>query len=212
MVGISELLSNPAAFLVSFLALIVSIGVHEFSHVLSAYLQGDRTGKDLGRLTLNPLAHLDMFGTVAMVLVGIGWGKPAPFNPYNLRFRRWGSVLVAIAGPISNLTMVAIAGYAYLLIGPNLPSGNLLALFLQSLIIINAALAVFNLIPVPPLDGSHVLRAVVGPTNPLVELLDRYGAYGLLALLLLDRIVPFLSLFISGGIQFVLRILGLGGI
>lgn len=197
-------------FLVGFVALAVSIGIHEFSHVLSAYLQGDGTGKAMGRLTLNPIKHLDLWGTIAIVVAGIGWGKPAPYNPYNLRFRRWGPVLVAIAGPISNVIIVLLAGYTLVFFGATLPSGNLLLVFLQTLVILNAALAVFNLIPVQPLDGSHLVRAILGPQNPLVTFLDRYGVFILLGLLLIGG--SFLSVYISTGVSLLLRGLGLGGL
>src|SRR5262245_11131390 len=126
MFSLSTLFSDPVQFIVGFLALVVSIGFHEFAHVLSAYLQGDQTGKAMGRLTLNPFAHLDIFGTIAIVVAGIGWGKPAPFNPYNLRYRRWGPALVALAGPASNIILVVLAGYTLLAVGPNLGPGNLL--------------------------------------------------------------------------------------
>jgi Zn-dependent protease len=204
------LFTNPATFLVGFVALAISIGVHEFAHVLSAYLQGDMTGKSMGRLTLNPIKHLDLWGTIAIVVAGIGWGKPAPFNPYNLRFRRWGSVLVAIAGPISNIIVVLIAGYTLVVFGNTLPSGNLLLLFLQTLVILNAALAVFNLLPIMPLDGSHLLKAIFGPTNPLVMWLDRYGMFLLLGLLLFGG--NLLNTYIATGVSLLLRALGLGGL
>src|SRR5437868_1314754 len=135
--------NSPTSIIITLAALIISVGIHEFSHVLSAYLQGDHTGKDMGRLTLNPIAHLDPLGTVFMVMavfahVGIGWGKPAPFNPYNLRSRRWGPALVGIAGPISNIVMVATAGYILLALNTVLPATNLLRQFLLVMVIINA--------------------------------------------------------------------------
>jgi len=206
--NLQTLFSNPLSFLVGLIALAVSIGVHEFSHVLSAYLQGDRTGQALGRLTLNPIKHLDPWGTVAIIFAGIGWGKPAPFNPYNLKNPKWGSALVAIAGPISNVIVVAITGYTLLLVGPHLAAGNLLLVFLQTMVILNAALAVFNLIPIVPLDGSYLLRAFLGPNNALVVTLERYGFIIVLALVLLGGSI--LSLYISGGVNLIFRILGLG--
>lgn len=204
---------NPINLLIQLLALILAVGIHEFSHVFSAYLQGDQTGKLLGRLTLNPIRHLDPLGTMFMVMsvlsgVGIGWGKPAPFNPYNLRNRRWGSVLVAIAGPISNILFATIAGYAYIGLAPILGTSNLLILFLSYLTIINAGLAIFNLIPIPPLDGSHFLEAVFGPNNPVVQVLQRYGWAVLLFLVIAARGV--LGTIIFAGIHAILTIVGLG--
>lgn len=195
-------------FMVGFIALAVSIGVHEFSHVLSAYLQGDTTGKSMGRLTLNPIKHLDLWGTIAIVVAGIGWGKPAPYNPYNLKNRRWGPLLVAIAGPISNVIVATIAGYTLLLLGADLQAGNLLLVFLQTMVLLNAALAVFNLIPITPLDGSHILSAVLGVEHPLVRLLQQYGVFLLLGLLVLGGGI--LSAYILGGVKLLLHLVGLG--
>lgn len=210
MFSLATLFSDPIQFIVGFLALIISIGIHEFAHVLAAYLQGDQTGKALGRLTLNPLAHLDMFGTIAIVVAGIGWGKPAPFNPYNLRYRRWGPALVALAGPLSNIILVMLAGYTLLLVGPQLETGNLLLSFLATLVFLNAALAVFNFIPVTPLDGSHLLRALTSPDNTLVLFLERYGVFILLGLLFVFSGV--LYAYLAGGITLIFRILGLSSL
>ena len=199
-------------FVVGFIALVVSVGVHEFSHVLSAHLQGDDTGKNLGRLTLNPIVHLDPLGTLFMAVsmyygLGVGWGKPAPFNPFNLRNRRWGPALVAVAGPISNLCLLLVAGYILLFIGSNLASVNLLFTFLRFIVIINASLAVFNLLPISPLDGSHLLEALTSPENGAVIFFKRYGFFILLALIFF--LPSFLNSFISIGVQFILHIFGL---
>lgn len=203
----SDVLTTIAAYL----ALFLSIGVHEFAHVLSAYLQGDQTGKLLGRLTLNPLKHLDPIGSLMIVFARIGWGKPAPFNPYNLRYRRWGSSLVAIAGPISNIVLVAISGYTLLLIGPHIPENNLLLIFLQAMVIVNASLAVFNLLPVSPLDGSHIVAAIAGPQHPLTQFLQRYGMFLLLGLVIMSYAGGgLLNSYIFGGVRLLLRVLGLG--
>ncbi len=210
MFSLSTLFTNPVTFIVGFIALAVSISIHEFSHVLSAYLQGDSTGKSMGRLTLNPLKHLDVWGTIAIVVAGIGWGKPAPYNPYNLRNRRWGPLLVALGGPVSNVIVATIAGYALLLIGPKLATGNLLLVFLQTMVFLNAALAVFNLIPIAPLDGSHMLSAILGTENSLVKMLQQYGVFLLLGLLILGGGI--LSTYILGGVRILLHVVGLGAL
>jgi Zn-dependent protease len=203
---------QPIIFVLTFLALVLSITIHEFAHVLSAYLQGDQTGRLMGRLTLNPLKHLDPYGTIFMVLsmlagFGIGWGKPAPFNPNNLRNRRWGPFFVALAGPFSNIGLVALFGYTLRFLGPSLPDGNLLVTFLQVMTLINAGLAAFNLLPVPPLDGSRILGAVLGEYNPLVVTLNRYGFLILLVLIVIAQ--PLLNVWVGGGIHLILRVLGL---
>ncbi|MBI2984319.1 MAG: site-2 protease family protein [Candidatus Kerfeldbacteria bacterium] len=210
MFSIQTLFSDPLRFVVGFLALAVSIGIHEFAHVLAADLQGDSTGRSLGRLTLNPLRHLDPLGTIAILIAGIGWGKPAPFNPYNLRFRRWGPALVAVAGPIANIVMLILAGYALVILQASLGNDNLLRLFLHTLVILNAALAVFNLIPVHPLDGSHLLRALLTPVNPLVQWVEQYGVYLLLGILFFGGAI--LNLYIVTGIRWLLTAVGLSGL
>jgi Zn-dependent protease len=209
----SAITQNPATFIIILVALILSIGIHEFAHVFSAYLQGDDTGQRLGRLTLNPLKHLDLYGTMFMVVsmlfgVGIGWGKPAPYNPNNLRFRRWGSFLVAIAGPLSNILLVLIFGYAWRAFGHVLPSTNLLIQFLEIMAIINASLAAFNLLPIPPLDGSRFISAVLGPNHPIAIALDRYGF--LMVVILIVFAQSFISFWVLGGASLILRVLGLG--
>lgn len=210
MFSLATLFSDPVIFIVGFIALAVSIGIHEFSHVLSAYLQGDSTGKMMGRLTLNPIKHLDVWGTIAIVVAGIGWGKPAPYNPYNLHNRRWGPLLVALGGPISNIIIATISGYVLLLIGSRLDAGNLLLTFLQTLVLLNAALAVFNLIPIAPLDGSHILSAVLGSENALVKTLEHYGMFLLLGLLVLGSGI--LGTYIFGGVRILLHVVGLGAL
>lgn len=208
MFAITELFSNPVHFLLVFVALVLSITIHEFSHVLSAYLQGDMTGKSMGRLTLNPMRHIDPWGLVAMLIARIGWGRPAPFNPYNLRYHRWGSAIVAIGGPLSNIVVLMITGYVAWLIDPNFAVPTLLNKFLLIFAFISAWLAVLNLIPISPLDGSHILEAIIGPNHPLVVFLKRYGLYILLALVFLGG--TYLSAYLYYGSQFLFTITGLG--
>ena len=143
--------------------LIMSVVIHEVSHGYAAYFQGDHTAEYQGRLTLNPIKHLDPVGSVILPLIlvlthspfVVGWAKPVPFNPYNLRFRRWGEALVALAGPASNILIALVFG---LLI--RFDQAQFSAGFLQMSVIIvytNLFLAIFNLVPVPPLDGSNIL-------------------------------------------------------
>lgn len=207
--------NNPWILLVGFLVLVISIGVHEFAHVLSAYLQGDTTGKAMGRLTLNPLKHLDPYGTLLMVVsmlsgFGLGWGKPAPFNPYSLRFRRWGPALVAVAGPVANLVLVLLAGYAYVFLSASLGPLNLLSIFLLLLVVVNASLAIFNILPIHPLDGSHLLEAALGSNHPIPAFFQRYGMIILLGLIFFGR--GLLGTIITGGIDLILTAFGLRGI
>lgn len=143
-------------------AILASLTVHEFSHALMAKIRGDQTAEREGRLTLNPLAHLDLFGFVPMLLFGFGWAKPVPFNPYNLKNPKWDSVLIALAGPFSNLAVAIVAALSIrFLVGSQIVATlNLLIVFLFLLIILNLFLMFFNFVPVPPLDGSKLFLAV----------------------------------------------------
>ena len=151
---IQILFLNPILYLMIAVSILLALTVHEYSHAQTAYFLGDPTAKDLGRLTINPLKHLDPFGTFFLFLFGIGWGKPVPFNFLNLRNKRFGPALIAIAGPASNFLMASIVGLS-LRFFPFVNGG--LIVFLSIFVWLNILLGVFNLMPVPPLDGSHLL-------------------------------------------------------
>jgi Zn-dependent protease len=180
---------QPLAAIVFLCAIIIALSVHEFSHALVGYLLGDTTAQREGRLTLNPLAHIDWMGMVTLLFFGFGWGKPVPFNPYNLRSQRFGPLLVAIAGPLSNLALFILAALAYQLVTVSfqLDSNNLLVLFLFLLGYLNAGLMIFNLIPIPPLDGSKLLDLLL-PSRfyEIKDAIFRYGPMVLLTLVFLD--------------------------
>lgn len=190
---LSLLFAQPILGVVYLAAIIVAITVHEFSHALAGKLEGDETAESLGRLTLNPIAHLDPWGFVFMVIAGFGWGRPVPFNPYRLKHRRFGPALVSIAGPISNIICALVFGLIYkvLLQSIALPDNNYLMIFLGALIIINAVLAVFNLIPIPPLDGSKLLFALLPQTKGTLQFrmfMEHYGMFLLIGIILLDTV------------------------
>ncbi|HJZ06031.1 hypothetical protein A2634_01025 [Candidatus Amesbacteria bacterium RIFCSPHIGHO2_01_FULL_48_32] len=158
------LFSNPYAFILFFGGLIIAIGIHEAAHCYMADYLGDPTPRALGRLTLNPLAHLDPLGTVVILITGaFGWGKPSPFDPYNLKDPRKDTAKIALAGPVSNIIVAILL--AQLFRFPSLPPS--LNTILYSLVSLNINLALFNLIPLPPLDGSKIF-AIRSPllTNP----------------------------------------------
>ena len=152
--------------LFSIIILIFSVIIHEVSHGYAALYLGDVTAKYAGRLTLNPIKHIDPVGSIILPLlfaisgsgVILGWAKPVPYNPYNLRNKKWGELIVAIAGPASNILIAVIFGLLIRFSGIlGLPTA-----FVQlsiSVVLINLVLAIFNLIPIPPLDGSKVLFA-----------------------------------------------------
>lgn len=183
------LFTRPEQFFIWILALVAALTVHEFFHAFVARALGDRTAEDAGRLTLNPVKHLDPFGTILLLTVGFGWGRPVPVNPYNLRSPRWGNVLVSAAGPLSNLLMVVVfgLGFRFAFASARLGPDNLLVGFLAALVLVNLILFVFNLIPIPPLDGSKVLFGLLPRTAaPVVAYLERTGPLLLLLLFLVD--------------------------
>jgi Zn-dependent protease len=168
----------------------VAFPVHEFAHALAAFRLGDSTARFMGRLTLDPRAHFDPYGGLLMVIsvlggFGIGWAKPTPYNPYNLRGGRWGEAMVSIAGPISNfiLAFAAALPTRYILAtGMDVPLlESILVFFIQ----INLLLMVFNLIPIPPLDGSKLLYAFLDPQTErrVRQVLEQYGMLILIALI-----------------------------
>lgn len=142
-------------------AILFALTVHEFFHAWSAWRFGDRTARDAGRLTLNPLAHLDFFGTVMMFLSGFrfGWAKPVPVNTLNLRHPRVADFWISAAGPLSNFGLAILFGAAFRVAGSmSVQIPEPVYLFLLFSVMINVSLAMFNLIPLYPLDGSHILR------------------------------------------------------
>lgn len=161
----------------------MSVVIHEAAHGYAALALGDSTAKYEGRLTLNPLSHLDPVGSFLVPLFGyfaggfiIGWAKPVPFNPYNLRNQKWGETLVAVSGPLSNIFLATIFGLI-IRFSSSLPFLNELFIELAGFVVlINITLAVFNLVPVPPLDGSKILFAVLPyKWQSLHESFERFG-------------------------------------
>ncbi len=179
---------SPEALIAVAMILLVSLPFHEFSHALAAYRLGDSTAKYMGRLTLNPLAHLDPFGALLIVLAGFGWAKPTPYNPYNLRGGKTGEVIVALAGPLSNLVLAAVAALPLRYIsatGMTVP--DILTNVLSTFVLLNVILAVFNFIPIPPLDGSKILYAAMDPRTERQwrPVLEQYGLIILFVAMLL---------------------------
>jgi Zn-dependent protease len=179
---------EPQLFVAFVIAVIVGITFHEFSHAAVATLQGDQTARSQGRLTLNPVAHLDPLGSIALLVAGFGWGRPVPITPTHMRNRRFGAVLVGLAGPAANF-VIAIASVVALRIVD--PTGTTFDVdfsvrLLYTLVAVNVILGVFNLLPIPPLDGSTLLSVVLPPSRQhIVQFLDQYGIFLLLGLLIL---------------------------
>jgi Zn-dependent protease len=174
--------------------LVISITFHEFMHAWSANELGDPTAKRMGRLSLNPIVHFDPLGALMIVFTtisgfGIGWGKPVPVNAHNLHGNpRISMGLTSVAGPFSNLALATVAAVPWRLVGTNLP--HLVSQFLVVMVFVNVGLALFNLIPLPPLDGFGVVQGVVATQRgrwayDLNNTLDRLAPYGPLLLLAL---------------------------
>lgn len=171
-----------------YIIIVLSATFHEYAHGYIAYLLGDSTAKDDGRLTLNPLAHLDLFGTIFLPLfslfyggIFLGWARPVPYNPNNLRDKKYGSLKVGVAGPAANLLIALILGVLFRIINAGIIGVEIFSpifLGLISLIIyINIFLALFNLVPVPPLDGSKVLMDLWPKTR---DFMGRIGFLGII--------------------------------
>jgi Zn-dependent protease len=175
-------LLSPARLLAVVTIIFVALPVHEFAHAAAAVALGDDTPRRQGRYTLNPLPHIDPMGAILIAFTGFGWAKPVLWNPNNVDIDpRWGSILVSVAGPLSNLLMALIA---VVLLRLDLLSGSFAVQFAWFFVQINVLLFVFNLIPIPPLDGSHVLFALLpGDNRRLQWQLSQYGFLILMAVI-----------------------------
>ena len=188
------LLRLPMEVLIILLPILIfSLCFHEFSHGYIAYKLGDHTAARNGRLTLNPLAHLDPIGSLMILFVGFGWAKPVPVNPVNFSNPRLDMMKVAFAGPASNLLLAFTGGLMMRLV--NIVGLLQSEMFIQTLyffIFINISLAVFNMIPVAPLDGSQIFGNMISKTNPeLAWKLQMYGPKILMGIILIGMVTPF---------------------
>lgn len=209
-------MENATQFIFEILILIFSIVVHEVSHGYAALALGDKTAQYAGRLTLNPVKHIDPFGSVILPMLSyflggfiFGWAKPVPYNPYNLRNQKWGPAIVGAAGPLVNFSIAVIFGLA-VRFAPQFLSGSSPDFFINFVTIsgtiafLNLILAVFNLIPIPPLDGSKVLFALLPWRLRAVQnFLEQYGLFVLVLFVvflsrLISPVVRLLFHFISG--------------
>jgi Zn-dependent protease len=188
------LVHNPLAFLLIAIPLLYSVILHELAHGWVAYRLGDSTAMRAGRLSLNPIKHLDPIGTVMLFLVGFGWARPVPVNFNQLRNRRGAMIAVAAAGVIANMLVAFGAMLLDRLLAPS-PSG-LLGVPLYVLAQINIILAAFNLIPLPPLDGSKILMGFLSPKvqNALLRI-EPYGFFILIGLLFTGVLNPVITFF-----------------
>ena len=201
------LIKDPLTFVLLSIPLLYSIIIHELAHGWVAYRLGDPTAKGQGRLTLNPLKHLDPMGTLMLFLFGFGWAKPVPVDLSNIHEQRKGLILVSAAGIIANIIFAFVAVFLYRLLSPS--SSGPLGIMLYYLAQINIMLAAFNLIPIPPLDGSKILAGFLSERyQNMMARIEPFGFFiiiGLLYLHVLDPVIAFfrwiilvvISIFIS---------------
>ncbi len=187
--------------------LLISLTIHEYSHGYVAYKLGDPTAKDAGRLSLNPLRHLDPVGTLMMIIARIGWAKPVPINPSYFKDPKKGTILVSIGGPLSNLLMafigVILFEITYVISYANIVAGETFVIYYMNFLVlffsVNINLAVFNLLPVPPLDGSKILSGIL-PTEVYFRYMQKERIIGIIFIMIvmvfptaLSRVLSFLT-------------------
>lgn len=196
-----SLISSPIQFLIFFVSITISLTIHEFAHAFTADRLGDSTPRLMGRLTLNPLAHLDLYGTIFLIIAGFGWGKPVMVNPRNFKNPMWDNLTVSLAGPMSNLFLAVLLG----VIMRFLPIGSLTENLLGIIVFYNLIFMFFNFLPIPPLDGSKILGLFLPESTYLV--LQQYGVIILLGILfffrsglsfVISKVVSFFFLLIVG--------------
>lgn len=190
--------------IITFLVVVISLTVHEVSHGFVSYLLGDDTAKRMGRLTFNPIKHIDLIGALCMFVFKFGWAKAVPINPNRYKNFRLGTVVVSIAGPLSNFIMsfIATLTYVYLVFNTSV-SNELVYEFLITFIVLNISLAIFNLVPVSPLDGSKIFLAFL-PERAYRFVLN-YERYGFIVLIALSYL-GFFSGVIDRGLEAVLGV------
>lgn len=203
-------LLNIQRILIFLPGIILGLTIHEFSHALIAHKCGDSTSRDQGRITLNPIKHIDPFGFIMLLVAGFGWAKPVQFNEENLRNPKTDVIKIAVAGPLSNALLAMILSVIFSLLSSNVPAFNYdnaptLVEILWYAININWGLFIFNLIPLPPLDGSHLLFNQLKKYPAFYEGLYKYGSFLLIGLLIATAVTKINFLPIWPLVEFIGR-------
>ncbi|MDL2225977.1 site-2 protease family protein [Eubacteriales bacterium OttesenSCG-928-M02] len=214
---LQQLFSDPAGFLQNLLlvlpALIIALSFHEFAHALAANAMGDNTPRSMGRLTISPFAHIDPIGFLMFLFLGFGYAKPVVVNPNRFKHRFWGELLVSIAGVFMNFILAVLFTVVFYLLGGHvfLLSNPIWGSIVYYIITVNISLMVFNLLPIPPLDGYRVVKRIfIGNIKPqLFWTIERYGFIIVLVLLASNILTPFLSWAVGGIVDFIMNTVGL---
>lgn len=181
-------MANLQSILLSLPAVIIAIGFHEAAHAFVAYELGDNTARNEGRLTINPMKHVDPVGLLMLIIFRFGWAKPVPINPNNFKNKKWGTVLTALAGPVTNLIIAFVTCFIYvtapLYVRLESNFGTTYMIMLGAIITINVGLAIFNFIPIPPLDGSKIFSAIL-PDKYYYKVMQHQSMIQLIVILLL---------------------------
>jgi Zn-dependent protease len=188
--------------------IILGLTVHEYCHALVAHICGDSTSKDQGRVTLNPLKHIDPLGFIMLIVAGFGWAKPVQFNEQNLRNPKTDVIKIALAGPLSNAVIAMVLSLVFSLLSSALPpyvtpTMQIVSEVFLYAIYINWALFIFNLIPLPPLDGSHLLLSLFRKFPEIYSALYKYGSFLLFGLIIASMVTKINFLPITPAIRFL---------
>ena len=207
-----DLKTQFLSLILSLPALLTALTVHEFAHGFVADKMGDPTARYSGRLSLNPMDHMDLWGTICLLFFHFGWAKPVPINPRNFRNSKWGTVAVSVAGPFANFLLALVCAFAY--VGIMTLDPNKITVFFGYIfyygVQLNVGLMVFNLIPIPPLDGSKILMEFLPPKYRFkMYSMERYFSLILLALIAFNVLTPVLSLFRGWVLALINLIVGL---
>ncbi len=196
------------AFIVAYiLIMLIALVLHEFAHSFVAFKCGDYTAKNLGKMTFNPLAHIDIFGLLSFLFIGFGWANPVPINSFNFRNYKLGQRLVSISGIITNLILAFIfSGFAFFFTDSLFETNNamlhFLGYFLQLGFYVNISYAIFNMLPIYPLDGFNFIKSFLKPNNKFITFMEKYGTL-ILILFIITSAFDYLYSYFLLGIEYV---------